>query len=259
MSFEAAAVARALDAAKRERRKVGPLDPAIAPRTLAEGAAAQRALAGLWGAVPPGGFKVGATGPKMRAYLGLDAPVAGFMRAEDIWPSGTRRRHGDYLVPSVECEIAVRLAADLPARPTDAAEAAAAVGAVMAAIELVENRYGDLRELGTPTLLADRMFHAAAVTGVPMTAWRGLDLVAIEGRISVNGEVRGEGRGGDLLGHPMNALAWLAGSPEAAAFGGLRAGQVVLLGSVVAPFFLETAGRVVVSFPPLPEVVLDLD
>ena len=64
----------------------------------------------------------------------------------------------------------------------------------------------------------------------------------------MDGAVRGEGLGAELLGHPMQALAWLAGSTVAAAFGGLRAGQVVMLGSVTPPVWLAGPCAVEVAF-----------
>ena len=168
----------------------------------------------------------------------------------------------------VECEIAVRLARDLPPGPCTAAQAGAAVGEMFAAIEVVENRYPALDAFGTPSLIADQVFHAAAVLGAargtnPLApardagwagAWRDLDIPRLAGRITIDGTERGHGMAADLLGHPLNSLAWLAGSEVAAAFGGLRAGQVVLLGSVTPPIWLDGPGAVVVSFPPLPEV-----
>jgi 2-keto-4-pentenoate hydratase len=124
---------------------------------------------------------------------------------------------------------------------------------------IVENRYGDLAELGTPTLIADQMFHAAAVLGeTDGTDWRALDVAALPGRITVDGNVRGEGVGADLLGHPLNSLAWLAASSVAAAFDGLQAGQVVLLGSVTPPIWLTGPASVTVEFPPLPAVQVRL-
>jgi assimilatory nitrate reductase catalytic subunit len=47
------------------------------------------------------------------------------------------------------------------------------VGAVFPAIEVVENRYGpapagDLPSFGVPSLLADQVYHAAAVLGAPV-------------------------------------------------------------------------------------------
>jgi 2-keto-4-pentenoate hydratase len=86
------------------------------------------------------------------------------------------------------------------------------------------------------------------VLGAPAHGWRGADLGAIRGRITVDGVLRGEGVGADLLGHPFEALAWLATSPCAAAFGGLRAGQVVFLGSVTPPIWLDGPCAVTVEF-----------
>ena len=50
------------------------------------------------------------------------------------------------------------------------------------------------------------------------------------------------------MGHPLNCLAWLAGSSVAAAFGGLKAGQVVMLGSVTPPIWLTGPASVTVDF-----------
>jgi len=236
-----------------------PLPPAIAPKTEAEGAAAQYALAQQTGAAPPGGFKIGATALRMQEYLGLGGPVAGFMARGGIHHSGTTLRFSDFVHPGVECELAVRLAHPLPPGPCSMAQAADAVGELFTAIEIVENRYGDLAELGTPTLIADQMFHAAAVVGDPGTTdWHRLDVAALPGRITVDGHIRGEGVGADLLGHPLNSLAWLASSSVAAAFGGLLPGQVVLLGSVIPPIWLTGPASVTVEFPPLPPVQVRL-
>ena len=72
----------------------------------------------------------------------------------------------------------------------------------------------------------------------------------------VDGIVQGEGVGADLLGDPFNCLAWLAESAEAAAFGGLSAGQLVMLGSVTPPVWLAGPAQIVVSFDHLPPVEL---
>jgi 2-oxo-3-hexenedioate decarboxylase/2-keto-4-pentenoate hydratase len=52
----------------------------------------------------------------------------------------------------------------------------------------------------------------------------------------VNGAAAGQGQGRDILGHPLEALAWLANlkAREGASPGeGLAAGEIVMLGSVV--------------------------
>jgi len=256
--FDPMQTATALHELRQARRRMRTLPETVAPRTEQEGAAAQLALARLMGADPPAGFKIGATGKRMQAYLGLSGPAAGFMPAAGLYTSGVTVRFADFVNPGVECEIAVRLAQDLPPGPCTRTDAEAAVGELMAGIEIVENRYHDLAELGTPTMIADQVFHAAAVLGAPADGWRSLDVAALVGRMSIDGSVREQGVAADLLGHPMNCLAWLAGSAVAAAFGGLRAGQVIMLGSVTPPIWLDAPAHVTVEFAPFQAVAITL-
>ena len=86
----------------------------------------------------------------------------------------------------------------------------------------------------------------------------GVDLGALKGRILIDGVERDAGVSTDLLGHPLNCLAWLAGSSVAAAFGGLRAGQVIMLGSVVPVIWMTGPGSVEVVFEGLASVALTL-
>ena len=226
---------------------------------MAEGALAQLALARLVGSAEPAGFKIGATGKRMQEYLGLTGPAAGFMEAGNVYRDRADLRFADYIKPGVECEIAVRLAHDLPPGLYTAETVAGAVGEVIAGVEIVENRYDDLVTLGTPTLIADQVYHCAAVTGsLGGVDWRGLNVGALRGRISIDGVVRDEGISTDLMGHPFNCLAWLASSEVAAAFGGLKAGQTVMLGSVTPPVWLNAPGAVTVEFAPLPAVTVRL-
>jgi 2-keto-4-pentenoate hydratase len=259
MRFDPLPAARALRQTRLDRNLVSPLPSAIAPRTAAEGAAVQAALANLVGATPPSGFKIGATGSRMQEYLGITAPVAGFMRQADIHHGHAELHFADFIKPGVECEVAVRLAHDLPPGPCSLQQAAAAVGEFFAGIEIVENRYGDLKALGTPTLLADQMYHCAAVIGDNHDVdWHALEIGALRGRIGTDTGTADEGVTSDLLGHPLNGLAWLAGSAEAAAFGGLKSGQVIMLGSVTPPIWLTGPATVTVSFSPLPAVTVRL-
>ena len=256
--FDPDAVAAHLVAARRARRVLAVPPPHLLPSSHAHGVAAQHALARAMGADPPAGFKVGATARTMQDYLGLPGPLAGFMPEAGLHGSSSTLAYAGFVAPGAECEIAVHLGSDLPSGPCTAAQAAEAVDGVMAAIELVEMRYPDLAAFGAPLLVADQVFHAAAVLGNPEANWRALDLNALPGRILVDGEERGRGLGRDLLGGPLRVLAWLAASEEAAAFGGLRAGQVIMLGSVTPPIWLDGPCRVEVLFPPLDPVAVTL-
>jgi 2-keto-4-pentenoate hydratase len=65
-----------------------------------------------------------------------------------------------------------------------------------------------------------------------VTEWRALDLAQVTARLSISGKAIGEGIGRDVMGHPLNALGWLAdklahrGTP-------LRRGMIVMTGSMV--------------------------
>src|SRR5215475_14661984 len=60
------------------------------------------------------------------------------------------------------------------------------------------------------------------------------------GRATRDGAAIGEGHGRDILGHPFHSAAWLA-TQLAARGEGLKAGQVVMTGSVMKTVFPEAA------------------
>ncbi|MFL5254246.1 MAG: 2-keto-4-pentenoate hydratase [Rhodopila sp.] len=259
MDFDPAPAAFALHRARVARNLVTPLLDGVAPTNETEGAAVQHALARLLNADPPRGFKIGATGRRMQEYLGIDAPIAGFMQSRDVHMSRALIPFDGLIQPGVECEVAVRLCADLPAGPCSLERALDAVGEFVAGIELVEDRYGDAKALGAPMLLADQMYHTAAVIGAQGSVdWRQLDIAALRGSIILTDGTSDAGITSDLLGHPLNGLALLASSPLAAAFGGLKSGQIVMLGSVTPPIWLSGPTMVTVNFLPLPPVTLRL-
>lgn len=241
--------------ARAERRLIGTLPPDLLPEDANGAAAVQRAMADAMGG-DVAGFKIGATAARMQAYLGLDAPIGGVMLASDVHKSPASLAFAEFINPGVECEIAVRLGRDLPHGPCDADRAAASIADVFAAIELVESRFAvDAPSVGVLTIASDRMYHAGAVLGSPPAS--PLDpraMVTLRGTMTVNDGLRDSGEGAGLLGDPLRCLMWLAESPLAAAFGGLRAGQVVLLGSVTPPLWLEAPAAVTVAFDGLPPV-----
>ena len=112
-----------------------------------------------------------------------------------------------------------------------------AVGACMAAIEVVDDRYLDYRALDTPTLVADDFFNAACVLGRRSRVGARSTSRRCRAHDDQRAEV-GSGRGGDILGHPLEALAWLA---NALASRGqfLKAREFVLLGSMVETRWVE--------------------
>jgi 2-oxo-3-hexenedioate decarboxylase/2-keto-4-pentenoate hydratase len=220
--------------------------PDVATAYAVQDALHARLEAAGYGAVA--GHKIGCTTPVMQEFLEIDTPCAGGVFAATVHREQGAFRHAGFLRVGVECVIAVRLAHDLPVSdaPYSRASVAPAIGACMAAIEVVDDRYLDYRSLDTPTLVADDFFNAACVLGPPVAAWRGLDLAAVRGRMAINGAEVGAGEGGDILGHPLEALAWLANA-FATRGACLRAGEFILLGSVVQTRWVEAGDLVEVE------------
>ena len=126
----------------------------------------------------------------------------------------------------------------------------------MTAIEIVDDRYENWRTIGTPTLIADDFFAAGAVLGPPVA----LDpprSSAATGTTVINGAEVGRGRGADVMGNPLNALAWLANS-LAARGEMLRRDEVVLLGSLVETRWLARGDHVAIAVSGLGEVTLSI-
>tara|TARA_R110002110_G_scaffold85816_1_gene223320 strand:+ start:60063 stop:60857 length:795 start_codon:yes stop_codon:yes gene_type:complete len=201
------------------------------------------------------GYKIGCTTPVMQAYMNIHEPSFG-----EVFDSTVHHYHADlvfadFVNPGVETEIAVTLATDMPADggPYTRDSVRDAVGAAMISIELVEARYRDYRELDTPTMAADNFFNAAVVLGDPVTDWHGIDLAEAEGTILLNGELLGTGLGSLIMGHPLEALAWLA-NRLAERGRHLKAGEFVTLGSVIATQWVKQGDRIDHSIPGLGSV-----
>ena len=250
--------------AARERRHPvpAPLPPDCCPPSLEEAyrvqAALNERLGGSLGAVS--GRKIGCTTPVMQRYLRIEHPCAGALHAARIFGSPATVPYAAHWRPGVECEIAVRLGRPLPAAeaPFERADVAAAVEICMAAIEIVDDRYDDFRALDAASLIADDFFSAGAVLGAPVSTRSGLDLAALRGTMTINDAEVGSGTGADVMGHPFEALAWLAN--HAAAMGRpLSEGDVVLTGSIVETRWVEPGDNVRVEIESLGEASVSFD
>jgi len=121
------------------------------------------------------------------------------------------------------------------------------------AIEIVDDRYLTWETLGAPTLIADDFFAAGIVLGRPVKRSAVPDLVAVEGHALINGQEKGRGTGADVLGHPHDALAWLA-NHLARQGSGLRAGEIVMTGSLVKTVWLAAGDEATMHFSGLGSV-----
>lgn len=184
------------------------------------------------------GWKIGATTDSMQEYLGVDGPAYGRIMASNVHESGAALAAGSFRNPGIECEIGMRLDGDAGYAPYTSDTVGDIVGSIFPAIEIVENRYGDFLARGTPLLIADDFFHKACVLGDEITDWQDINLASVAGRTLIDGEEKGSGTGADVMGHPFEALAWLANTLNEHEIR-LQAGQIVLTGSVAPVIWAE--------------------
>ncbi|MGH8677740.1 MAG: 2-keto-4-pentenoate hydratase, partial [Burkholderiales bacterium] len=140
------------------------------------------------------------------------------------------------------------------------AQGAAATGARMPAFELVDDRHTDYTRISSLilTLIADNAWNAGIVLGASVRDWQSLDLAAIRGVLKLNGAVAGEGHGRDVLGHPLDALAWLVNT-LAGQGKSMTKDMVVMTGSMIATKFVNPGDHLAFSVEGIGEVSVSLE
>jgi len=257
------AAARLAEAHAR-RQSFAPLPAELAPRTPEEAYAIQDCYvarrAETLGAIA--GYKIALSSKEMQRFVGVDSPQAGVMLASTLHHTPARVRTADYVRLIVEFEIAMEIAADMPAAdaPYTRERLAPFVRAVMPAIELADDRNADYAQLAKHPLelIADNGWNEGAVLGVPLEDWHSVDLAAVRGVARINGRVVGEGRGEAAMGHPLEALAWVAN--HLAAHGrALVFRDVVITGSMITTKTVQAGDLVKFEVDRLGPVELRVD
>ena len=257
------ATARACFDTHRAHARYRPLDAAVRAAPLDDAYRIQDALHRLLAAAGRGeiaGWKIALTSKAMQQMTGVDRPAAGAIFSTTVHSSPARVALGAYHHLGVEFEVAVRLADDLPATggPWTRASVAEHVAACLPAFELVEDGDADYKTLDAFTLVAQNTWNGGVVLGAPVTAWRQLDLETAVTRAWVNDQPAGQGKTGDALGHPLEAVAWLANLLNGRGRM-LDRGMIVMTGSSITTKFPAPGDRVRFAIDGLGEISLELE
>ena len=209
-SLKISAAAHALAEHRLHPTQNDPLPSDLRPRDEIQAYAIQRALHQELQSQGLGclaGYKIGCTTQVMQAFLDIDHPCAGGIMGQRLFTGATVLPFASFARVGVECEIAVRL--KRPIRSALSHHAlAAAIAEYRPAIEIVDARYENYSALDAATLIADDFFQSACVLGE--TGIQVLSNHVLTAKMCINGELVGTGTSADILGHPLNALAWLA-------------------------------------------------
>jgi 2-oxopent-4-enoate/cis-2-oxohex-4-enoate hydratase len=175
------------------------------------------------------GWKAGFTGKAAQQLFQCPEPVSAFLLGSGVYANRAEVPVARFVQLVVEAEIALVLKADLAGPGIAPLTALGAVEGAVPALELVDFRYSG-KPIGSD-LVADGVYANAIVLGASLTDVRYLDL-ALEGLVyEHNGAVVATNTAAEVLGNPLNSLAWLANDLGRRGLG-LKAGQVVMTGSV---------------------------
>jgi 2-keto-4-pentenoate hydratase len=256
------ATARACLQMHRARVRYHPLDASVRAAPLDDGYRVQDALHQLmsgagWGEIA--GWKIAVTSKVMQQMTGLAEPIGGAVFSKGVHPSPARLSLAAYHHLGVEFEVAVRLADDLTAGggPWTRASVARHVASCLPAFELVEDGDADYKTLDGFTLVAQNAWNGGVVLGAPATAWRDLDLERAVTRCWINDQPAGQGVTGDALGHPFEAVAWLANLLNRRGRT-LARGLFVMTGSSIATKFPAAGDQVRFAIDGLGEIALEV-
>ncbi|MEO0730139.1 MAG: fumarylacetoacetate hydrolase family protein [Pseudomonadota bacterium] len=243
MTFDPAIAAREIDQAHLEGTAFSNLEGAAAPPTIDDAYTAQEALRTLWQPKfgPVAGLKIATTTRVMQELMGIDHPCGGMIYRDRIMHSGATIDLANYQHCVIECELCVKLGQDLPdiGRDYTRDEVRNAVGSVMAAFELIEDRNADYKTTDAKTLIADNAWNGGIVIGPDVALDTDVNLEGLRGFAMLDERPHGEG----LTDDPMGALAWVAnlavrrGRP-------MTTDMYVITGSMIATFAIE-AGQTV--------------
>ncbi|MBT9527304.1 MAG: fumarylacetoacetate hydrolase [Rhizobacter sp.] len=227
--------------------------PAVNPEGLneADGACTRAKLNALlakrYGAVV--GYKAGLTNPAVQKRFNYDRPVWGVLYDGMLLANGATVEAGFGARPLYEADLLVRVKSEAINQAKTPAEVLDAIDQIIPLIELPDLVVQAPPKLNGPAISAINVGARMGVMGQPIAlppyrAERYAMLDALRDMVVVlsdgNGAELARGKGSDILGHPLNAVVWLA---EALAKEGraMKPGDLISLGSF-SPLLPPKAG-----------------
>lgn len=185
------------------------------------------------------GWKVGFGAPAALQKFTLPAPLTGYLLQGNERASGAHVDIAAWTKPAAEPEIAIRLGRDLRA-DASLEEARAAISAMAPAIELADVTFppDDIAEI-----LAGNIYQRHVICGPFDETRAGGRLDGVTGLVDLDGAVSAAptdlesntGRLVELVQHVGEVLPLMGER--------LRAGEIIIAGSVIPPIFLTPAHR----------------
>lgn len=226
--------------------------PAIDDPRILRGMAAQlgRRRERLDAGERPLGWKVGFGAPAAMQKLAIKAPLIGFLTDQALVATGATVSLAGWSKPAAEPEIAVHMGRDLPGG-ADRDSAKAAIAGLGPAIELADV---DRQPDDVERILAGNIYQRGVIVGPCDASRAGGAADGLHGRIERNGSAFAQTSDPQALTGDLIDIVRHVADTLAAVGQTLRAGQIIITGSIVPPLWVEAGEEIVFKLDPIGSV-----
>jgi len=198
------------------------------------------------------GKKVGLTSIAMQKMLGVNEPDYGHLLDDMKIADDSIVHISEFISPKIEAEIGFILGEDLKGPNVTYLDVLMATKYVTPVLEIIDSRIADW-QIQLADTVADNGSSAKVVVGTQVTEIAGVDLRTAGMVLYRNGEITATGSGAAALGHPAQAVAWLAN--KLAEFDiSLKAGELILPGALSAAVPVKKGDHIQAQFGTLGSV-----
>src|SRR5579875_826623 len=192
------------------------------------------------------GKKVGLTSIAMQKMLGVNEPDYGHLLDDMKIADDSIVHISEFISPKIEAEIGFILGEDLKGPNVTYLDVLMATKYVTPVLEIIDSRIADW-QIQLADTVADNGSSAKVVVGTQVTEIAGVDLRTAGMVLYRNGEITATGSGAAALGHPAQAVAWLAN--KLAEFDiSLKAGELILPGALSAAVPVKKGDHIQAQF-----------
>ncbi|TSD86110.1 4-oxalocrotonate decarboxylase [Mycobacterium sp. KBS0706] len=197
--------------------------------------------------IPVRGYKIGLTSKTMQELVNSKEPDFSAITEDLFFDENNPIEASRFITPFAEMEIAFVLNNRLEGPGILPVDVIRATDFVLPAIEICDFRVAYNPAMTIVDTVADLAACGGVILGANPRTLDQLELGKVKGAVYRDSVKETEGEASAVLGHPINAVAWLAN--KLAQFGvALDAGQTILSGSFVRAFPMRPGEQICCSF-----------
>lgn len=197
--------------------------------------------------------KIGLTYKKEMMRMGVDSPIYGYIFNEMRESKVIKR--SNYIQPHIQAEIGIILAKDLQGPQITREDVMDNIAYVFSAIEIIDSRFKGFN-CSLSDVIADNSSASGYIFSDDLFSQE-LNLANEQVEIIINGEVKADGNGSNVLNHPAEAVATLANMLGAKGIT-LKKDKPILTGGMTPSLAIQAGDVVEVNFTTLPQITFNV-